>query len=110
MSELDNLPILDFEAGRDDNEAFEQQPELLTIRLFKQAICEVEGNAGDLLLEDFAEYVLPNLMQQLAGTTAKGGQFFERLDARGAIKRRDNAGDQSLLAHLLNGLLPTLLD
>jgi len=103
----DDLPLLNFESGRDDEETSEQEPELLTIRLFKQSICEAEGNEGDRLLQDFAEYVLPNLMQQLAGATAKGGQFFERLDARGKIKRRDNAGDQSLLAHLLNGLLPT---
>lgn len=91
-------------------EAAEQtlaQPELLTIRLFKQAICEAPGNEGDRLLTDFAECVLQKLMGQLAGATAKGGQFFERLDARGTVKRRDNAGDQSLPAHLLNGFLPT---
>lgn len=103
----DDLPILDFDTGRDDQEVSEQQQELLTIRLFKQSICEAEGNESDRLLRDFAEYVLPKLMKQLTGATAKGGQFFERLDARGKIKRRDNAGDQSLLAHLLNGLLPT---
>jgi len=104
---LDNdLPLLNFELGRDDEETSEHAPELLTIRLFKQSICEAEGNQGDRLLHDFAEYVLPKLMQQLAGATAKGGQFFERLDARGKVKRRDNAGDQSLLAHLLNGFLP----
>lgn len=106
LFENDNLPIVDFDAGRDDEEATEQ-PELLTIRLFKQAICEAEGNEGDRLLADLAEYVFPNLMRQLAGATAKGGLFFERLDARGKTIRRDNAGDQSLLAHLLNGLLPT---
>lgn len=101
----DELPILDLDAGRDEETS--EQPELLTIRLFKQSICEAEGNEGDRILADFAEYVLPNLMRQLAGATAKGGQFFEKLDARGRVKRRDNAGDQSLLAHLLNGLLPT---
>jgi len=106
MSEFDDLPILDFDEGREEEQAPES-PELLTIRLFKQSILEAEGNEGDELLADFAEYVLPKLMHQLTGATAKGGLFFERLDARGKVKRRDNAGDQSLMAHLLNGLLPT---
>ncbi|MGB3493808.1 MAG: type I-D CRISPR-associated protein Cas10d/Csc3 [Elainellaceae cyanobacterium] len=104
---LDDLPEEDL--GVDLNDETEQpsaQPELLTIRLFKQAIRETKDNAGDRLLTDFAEYVLPKLTGQLAGATAKGGQFFERLDARRTVKRRDNAGDQSLPAHLLNGFLP----
>ncbi|MDY6781057.1 MAG: type I-D CRISPR-associated protein Cas10d/Csc3 [Cyanobacteriota bacterium] len=105
---FDELP--DEELGvelQDDPQVSLNRPELLTIRLFRQAICEAEGNEGDCLLRDFTEYVLPNLMGRLVGTTAKGGQFFERLDARGTVKRRDNAGDQSLPAHLLNGFLPT---
>lgn len=103
----DDLPIINFDAGRETNEDPNSPPELLTIKLFKQAICEAEGNESDPLLVDFTEYVLPKLMRQLAGATAKGGQYFERLDARGKVKRRDNAGDQSLPAHLLNGFLPT---
>ena len=105
---FDDLP--DEALGADLNDAPEQtiaEPELLTIQLFKQAICEAKGNEGDRLLADFAELVLPKLMGKLVGATAKGGQFFERLDARGKVKRRDNAGDQSLPAHLLNGFLPT---
>ena len=108
---LDDQQLLDFEAGRDDEEVV-REPELLTIQLFKQAIQESEGNANDEILIDFADLVLPNLMQQLAGATAKGGLFFERIDARRKAEgkdsvRRDNAGDQSLLAHLLNGFFPT---
>ncbi|MFM6023150.1 MAG: type I-D CRISPR-associated protein Cas10d/Csc3, partial [Dolichospermum sp.] len=69
-----------------------------------------------ITLEIFAEKVLPNLIQQLAGATAKGGNFFEVkieiINAKRAAEgkkpvRRDNAGDQSILAHLLNGLFPT---
>jgi CRISPR-associated protein Csc3 len=98
-------------ADSDDNET-PAKPELLTIRLFKEAIKEARGNESDRLLDNFAEKVLPNLIQQLVGATAKGGQFFEQMDAevaaglRKAI-RRDNAGDQSLVAHLLNGFFPT---
>lgn len=96
----------------DDNEA-PAKPELLTIRLFKEAIKEASGNESDRLLDSFAENVLPNLIQQLVGATAKGGQFFETIDAevaagiRKPIRSRDNAGDQSIVAHLLNGFFPT---
>lgn len=38
MSEFDNLPILDLDAGRDNEETSEQTPELLTIRLFKRSL------------------------------------------------------------------------
>lgn len=108
---LDDQQPLDYEAGRDDEEPV-REPELLTIQLFKQAIRESAGNEDDEILRDFAEFVLPNLMRQLAGATAKGGMFFERIDARRKAEgkdpvRRDNAGDQSLLAHLLNGFFPT---
>lgn len=98
-------------ADNDDKETLAKS-ELLTIRLFKEAIKEASSNESDRLLESFAENVLPNLIQQLVGATAKGGQFFDELDAKvaaGEIKpiRRDNAGDQSLVAHLLNGFFPT---
>lgn len=117
-----DLPILDFDAGRVEDTDEIAKPELLTLRLFRQAIAETAGNEGDRILADFAEYVLPKLMQHLAGTTAKGGRFFDRIDERqretnlrleaeGKDKkkdiRRDNAGDQSMMAHLLNGFFPT---
>jgi CRISPR-associated protein Csc3 len=117
-----DLPILDIDAGREEDTEKIAKPELLTLRLFRQAIAETAGNEGDRILSDFAEYVLPKLMQHLAGTTAKGGQFFDRIDeqrrelnlqltAEGKDKkkdiRRDNAGDQSMMAHLLNGFFPT---
>lgn len=108
---LDGNQPLDFDAGREDEQQ-SSEPELLTISLFKQAIQESTGNANDAILRDFAEFVLPKLMVQLAGATAKGGLFFERIDDRRKAEgkapvRRDNAADQSLLAHLLNGFFPT---
>src|SRR4028119_1390553 len=86
--------------------------ELLTVRLFKEAIREAEANQGDRVLASFAENVLPNLIHHLVGATAKGGQFFETIDAEVAAGRRKpirrgNAGDQSFTSHLLNGLFPT---
>jgi CRISPR-associated protein Csc3 len=48
------------------------------------------------------------------GVTAKGGKFFDELDRKNEAEgkdrvRRDNAGDQSLNTHLLNGLFPANL-
>jgi CRISPR-associated protein Csc3 len=101
----DDLPVLDLEAGREEEEQPEL-PELLTIKLFKQAIRETEGNQTDELLARFAEHVLPNLMHQLVGVTAKGGQFTEDRRAEGKNVERSKE-DQSFTAHLLNGLFPT---
>jgi CRISPR-associated protein Csc3 len=84
--------------------------ELLTLKLLRQAIAKT--NPDDRVLEDFAEYVLPNLLKYAIGVSAKGGWFFDELDrqvARGErspLSRRDNAADQSLNTHLLNGLFP----
>ncbi|OCR00511.1 type I-D CRISPR-associated protein Cas10d/Csc3 [Oscillatoriales cyanobacterium USR001] len=91
-----------------DNEDEEDiaKSELLTIRLFKQAIKEAEGNESDRILESFAENVLPNLIKQLVGATAKGGQFTEDRRAEGKNVDRSKE-DQSFLSHLLNGLFPT---
>lgn len=119
MSEFDDdLPeeVPDFDSGKDEDDESPVKRELLTIRLFKEAVKKAKGNEGDRILEKFADYVLPNLIRQLAGATAKGGKFFEVtveiINAKRAVAgkkplRRDNAGDQSILAHLLNGLFPS---
>lgn len=62
-------------------------------------------------MADFAEIVLPNLLKVAIGVTAKGGKFFDEIDAKNVAEgkekvRRDNAADQSLNTHLLNGLFP----
>ncbi|MBE9237109.1 type I-D CRISPR-associated protein Cas10d/Csc3 [Anabaena aphanizomenioides LEGE 00250] len=114
----DDLPEVEpeLETTEDNEDESPIKRELLTIRLFKEAVKEAQGKERDITLEIFAEKVLPNLIQQLAGATAKGGKFFEvtieiinakRAAAGKKPVRRDNAGDQSILAHLLNGLFPT---
>ncbi|WP_199245411.1 type I-D CRISPR-associated protein Cas10d/Csc3 [[Phormidium] sp. ETS-05] len=87
-------------------------PELLTLKLLRKAI--LAQNPDDAVMEDFAEYVLPNLLRVAIAVTAKGGKFFDKLDAQrlaaGKPKpRRDNAADQSLNSHLLNGIFPANL-
>jgi CRISPR-associated protein Csc3 len=86
--------------------------ELLTLKLLREAIRS--QNPDDGVMQDFAEYVLPNLLKMAIGVTAKGGKFFDDLDqqreAEGKDRvRRDNAADQSLNTHLLNGLFPANL-
>ncbi|MDZ8026930.1 MAG: type I-D CRISPR-associated protein Cas10d/Csc3 [Nostoc sp. DedQUE11] len=90
----------------------EIEGELLTLKLLREAI--QAQNPGDKVIADFAEYVLPNLLRIAIGVTAKGGKFFDEIDqkreAEGKSKvRRDNAADQSLNTHLLNGLFPANL-
>jgi len=80
--------------------------ELLTIRLMKEAIKKSHGNQGDRLLESFADNVLPKLIQNLIGSTAKGGQFTENMRRLGKNVERSKQ-DQSFISHLLNGLFPT---
>jgi CRISPR-associated protein Csc3 len=105
MSDYDDLPLFSLSSD-DENEPEPKKPELLTIKLFKQAIQEADGNQGDQLLHRFAEFVLPSLMQKLVGSTAKGGQFTEDRRAEGKNVDRSKE-DQSFIAHLLNGLFPT---
>ncbi|NEP78379.1 MAG: type I-D CRISPR-associated protein Cas10d/Csc3, partial [Okeania sp. SIO3B3] len=86
--------------------------ELLTLQLLREAI--ITENSENLVIREFAEYVLPNLLKFAIGVTAKGGKFFDRIDSRreaaGKTKiRRDNAADQSLNTHILNGLFPANL-
>ncbi|MEH2238884.1 type I-D CRISPR-associated protein Cas10d/Csc3 [Nostoc sp.] len=119
MSEYDDdLPeeVPDFDTTEYEDDESPIKREFLTIKLFKEAVKKAKGNEGDRILEKFADYVLPNLIRQLAGATAKGGKFFEvtveiinakRAAAGKKPLRRDNAGDQSILAHLLNGLFPS---
>ncbi|RMH16295.1 MAG: type I-D CRISPR-associated protein Cas10d/Csc3 [Gammaproteobacteria bacterium] len=91
--------------------------ELLTLKLLREAI--QAQNPGDAVMQDFAEIVLPNLLKYTIGVTAKGGKFFaeyldrvvnpQRIAAGKEPIRRDNAADQSLNTHLLNGLFPANL-
>lgn len=91
--------------------------ELLTLKLLREAI--QSQNPNDAVMQDFAAIVLPNLLKYTIGVTAKGGKFFaeyldrvvnpKRIAAGKEPIRRDNAADQSLNTHLLNGLFPANL-
>jgi len=86
--------------------------ELITLKLLREAIAQT--NPNDPVMADFSKYVLPNLLRFAIGVTAKGGKWFDKIDRDSAKQgknkvRRDNAGDQSLNTHLLNGLFPVNL-
>jgi CRISPR-associated protein Csc3 len=85
---------------------------LLTLKLLQDAI--TVQNPDDRVMADFSEFILPNLLKYAVGVTAKGGNFFEQIDAERLVAgkervRRDNVADQSLNTHLLNGLFPANL-
>ncbi|MFK8186286.1 MAG: type I-D CRISPR-associated protein Cas10d/Csc3, partial [Phormidesmis sp.] len=91
--------------------------DLLTLKLLRQAI--QTQHPDDQVMQDFSNLVLPNLLKYTVGVTAKGGKFFaeyldrvvnpQRIAAGKSPIRRDNAADQSLNTHLLNGLFPANL-
>ena len=99
----------DFGLGEEADRTIETPTELLTLKLLREAI--QSQNPDDAVMQDFANYVLPNLLRMAIGVTAKGGKFFDELDKKNEAEgkervRRDNAADQSLNTHLLNGLFP----
>ncbi len=104
----DLLDSEDYDLDEVSNRVAEETPkELLTLKLLRTAIAK--ENPGDEVMADFAQYVLPHLLSMGIGVTAKGGEFFENLDRQGKKVRRDNAADQSLNTHILNGLFPANL-
>jgi CRISPR-associated protein Csc3 len=107
----DDLDFLDGDFGLEEeaDRTIKTPAELLTLKLLREAI--QSQNPDDAVMQDFANYVLPNLLRMAIGVTAKGGKFFDELDKKNEAEgkarvRRDNAADQSLNTHLLNGLFP----
>lgn len=116
----DDYDFLDEDYGLDAEGDRTVEPaarELLTLKLLREAI--QAQNPDDRVMQNFAEIVLPNLLKYTVGVTAKGGKFFaEYLDRIVNLQRiaegkepirRNNAADQSLNTHLLNGLFPANL-
>ena len=94
----DNLDWLEDDLDSEkhsDRTVNREEKELLTLRLMRSAI--ESQHPDDSVMQDFAKYVLPNLLQRAIGVTAKGGKYFDKLDKEKGKEnvRRDNAGDQS---------------
>ncbi len=63
---------------------------------------------GDGVMRDFVEQVVQPISEELGHKAAKGGEFAAQHRAEGRASVERYAHDQSLRAHLLNGLFPTL--
>lgn len=75
--------------------------------LLRQAVCKTSPD--DAVLNDYVTYVAPLLSEYLALKTAKGGEDFiaARLaEGKSEAEVSRYRHDQSLRAHLVNGLLP----
>ena len=86
-------------------------PEPLFSNLLRSAVASLWGD--DAVMHDFVNWVAPNLSSQLGHKTAKGGDFFlkklaEANEGDGNGRVFDYKDDQSMRAHLINGLFPVL--
>ena len=74
--------------------------------LLQRAVRRVDPD--DVVLLDYARLVAPALSRLLAHKTAKGGNFVVEREAQGVSKEElaRYGDDQSMRAHLINGLFP----
>jgi CRISPR-associated protein Csc3 len=89
--------------------AEDEQQELLAAEPLFSALLKrtlAKTSPDDAVLQDYASMVVPNLSLELAHKTAKGGDFAREHRAEGRERAGDYSYDQSLRAHLVNGLLP----
>ena len=85
-----------------------EKPKLTPEPLFSMLLREVI-DPNDVVLSDFALHVAPRLSELLGHVAAKGGNFAVR-KREGGTPAEDVArygDDQSMRAHIVNGLLPT---
>ncbi len=82
-------------------------PEPLFALLLREAIAAIDP--GDRVLADYALHVAPRLSALLGHVAAKGGAFAVKKQERGAPAEEvaRYGDDQSMRAHIVNGLLPT---
>lgn len=82
--------------------------EPLFVWLLRQAVYKT--NPDDAILKEYIDLVAPNLSEHLTLKTAKGGDFVteRRVEGMSEDKIDRFRRDQSLRAHLVNGLLPTI--
>lgn len=91
-----------------DEATFAREP--LFSALLKRVIQQQDEQSGepDIVLRDYVELVAPQLSLLLAHKTAKGGNFVIDKRAEGVSEEelKRYGDDQSMRAHLINGLFP----
>ncbi|MBX3086754.1 MAG: type I-D CRISPR-associated protein Cas10d/Csc3 [Anaerolineae bacterium] len=108
-AELDNPASLDeIDAIEDGNESGVSTSPLVRNPIFQTLFAEAirENAAQDSVLRDFATHVVGPLSIEFAMVSAKGGAFFRMKEAEQAQNTDRYQRDQTLRAHLLNGMLP----
>lgn len=80
----------------------------LTLKPLFQTLFEESVDPNDAVLRDFAAHVVGPLSHYFALKAAKGGKFFEQKLADGVKGAERYGRDQTLRAHLINGMLPAL--
>ncbi|HAJ38526.1 MAG TPA: hypothetical protein DCL15_22900 [Chloroflexi bacterium] len=124
ISLLDDVPEVDqTDLTEDEFDLAEEEPEVeqsqrswpeepLFVALLRNAVQKQWGQ--DKVLDDFVSFVAPPLSELLGHVTAKGGDFAARKRADAEQRGEDitriqeYAADQSMRAHLVNGLFPVL--
>lgn len=92
----------------DIDEKPKERDEPLFSTLMKRAVAKLDPH--DTILQEFVSIVVPNISLLLADKTAKGGEFVQLMREQGktAADVARYGDDQSMRAHLINGLLPVL--
>lgn len=103
--DLDSMASLSNDSKSD--EPVQLAPEPLFAVLLKDALQKTDPD--DTVLRDYAEHVVPRLSALLGHTAAKGGNFvIDRLnEGKTAEEVKRYGDDQTMRAHIVNGILPT---
>ena len=105
--EVDLDALLEAEADAAPTSAAPVVKKLTLEPLFRTLFLE-SIDRNDVVLHDFATHVVGPLSNYFALKAAKGGKFFEEKQAEGAKNAERYGRDQTLRAHLINGMLPAL--
>lgn len=104
--EEEELDALVEEAADEQAQPAQIAAEPLLVVLMRQAIAKLWPD--DPVMADFVQHVLPPLSERFGHIAAKGGEFAAQHRAEGRSGVERYSADQTMRAHLLNGLLPTL--
>ncbi|TEU17163.1 MAG: type I-D CRISPR-associated protein Cas10d/Csc3 [Anaerolineales bacterium] len=96
----------DEEEGAAEQETISLAPEPLFSALLRDVIVKLWPD--DTVMADFVDHVAAPLSDYLGHRGAKGGEFVEERRAKGLQVDERYIYDQTMRAHLVNGLLPVL--
>lgn len=94
----------------EDTSSTAGEPTLADVPLFPALLCEAVRKTwpGDSVMAEFVEKVALPLSDSFGHVAAKGGDFVEERRAEGKSVDEHYLPDQSMRAHLINGLFPAM--